>query len=110
MKKIIFSFVLLTSLCSLSFALKPQLPIEGIPTSTAENDIVLQKWFKENHIAGKTVSTENDVKILPNFPSQFKNFTVRILKFNSAATMDYSYERLNINLDKNGKILRVFIG
>lgn len=112
MKKFVLSLVvlLLTPLSSLSYSstLKNITPSEV--NQSTDSNAVLQKWFKDNHIFGKKITNSQEVKNLPNFPESFKLFKIRIIKYNSPVTMDFSSERLNFSLDKNGNVEQVSIG
>lgn len=110
MKKLFLAIFLIVSMTSLSFATKPKFPIEAFTTKPTENSLILQKWFKDNKIVGRTVSSEQEFKNFPHFPTEFTKFKIRIIKNNSVVTMDYSSERINVTLDENEKIAQVFIG
>lgn len=110
MKKLFLALFLFGSMTSLSFAIKPNLPIEAFTPAPTENNLILQKWFKDNQIMGRTVSSEQEFKNFPHFPIEFTKFKIRIIKNNSAVTMDYSSERINVTLDEHEKIAQVFIG
>jgi len=118
MKK--FTAILLLSLLSSSvFALVGKNAIFVPPKNNEQgnlelivnkHNVVLNKWIKSNHIVGVKISTEKEVRSLPNFPKEFEKFRIRILSHNGIATMDYSPERLNVLLDENKKISSITIG
>ena len=115
MKKILLSLSLIAvcSLSSLSFATSLTNNPNGIASSelsTAENNKILQKWFKDNQIQGKKITNEQEAKNLANFPDTFKSFKVRVIKHNSVVTMDFSSSRINFVLDENEKIVQVSVG
>lgn len=115
MKKLIFSLTLITFTSLSSLALAAVLNV-GSPSShfkeasPNDNNKILQKWFTSNHIAGKHISTDEDAKKLTEFPQSFTSFKIRIIKYNSVVTMDFSPQRINFTLDQNEKIVEVSIG
>lgn len=110
MKKYVLLATLVSSLNSLSFAQQPDLSYQKLEVNAVKNKQVLQQWIEKNHIKGQTVTTEKQFKSLSNFPGQFLKNKVRIVKHNSPMTMDYSYDRITVVLDKSGKISEVNFG
>lgn len=115
MKNSTLSFLLLTFISITTFHLATAQTIIVSQASTTQvskeySNTILQKWFIDNQIAGKTISNAQDAKNLISFPLLFKNFNIRILRINSVMTMDFSSERINFILDKNNHIEQVTIG
>lgn len=117
MKKII-ALLFLLCLSSSSFALfgknsiiPPKMNEQGnMEIIVNKNNIILSKWIKSNHIVGAKVINEKDVRLLPNFPKEFEHFRIRVIPQNGIATMDYSPERLTVNLDEKKQISSITIG
>jgi hypothetical protein len=118
MKKII-ALLSLFCLSSSSFALvaknsliiPPKMSDQGnMEMIVNKNNIILSKWIKSNHIIGSKIINEKDVRLLPNFPKEFEHFRIRVIPQNGIATMDYSPERLTVNLDEKKQISSITIG
>lgn len=110
MKKYFAIIALLSASHCFAFVQQPDLQPQQLEANIPKNQKVLQNWIHKNHIKGKTVTTEEEFKNLPNFPPQFLKYKVRIVKHNSPMTMDYAYDRITVALDKLGKISEVNFG
>ena len=117
MKKIIVFLSLCLSMSSFAFVSKSSIVVppknfeEGqLDVLINKNNTILKKWINSNHIIGSKVSTQKEVRSLPNFPLEFMNFRIRVIPHNGIATMDYSPERLTVNLDEKKQISSITIG
>lgn len=79
---------------------------------------LLQDWINQQKIIGKlfsNLSTNNNQiisldNIKKTMPDSFKNHIFRIVKPGMILTMDYSYQRINIELDNKNIIINIYIG
>lgn len=111
MKKYVLPAVFLLSIYNLSFAqqrsiFNPQI----VEVSQPENKKVLQNWIENNHIKGRTVTTEEEFKKLPNFPQQFLNYKVRIIKDRTVIPRDYNHRIITVLLFKDETIALIDFG
>lgn len=110
MKKYILLTGLLFCFDSLSLAGQPDVDYQKIESIALKNNKTLQSWLDKHHIKGRIVRNEKEFKTLPGFPQNFIKNKVRIVKYNGVMTMDYSYDRITVVLDKHGKIAEVNFG
>lgn len=58
----------------------------------------------------KFIGNKYNPRMDKNFSKISSAKSVRIIKYGAAITEDYSLERLNINVDLNGKISKIWCG
>jgi coproporphyrinogen III oxidase-like Fe-S oxidoreductase len=92
--------------------------VSSLTNQSSRNEQNLKQWVNYYHITGKKWTESktprqnevNELFVKKTLPLSLKKSKLRIIKPGMIITMEYSPERINIEIDNHQKIIKVYFG